>query len=262
MKTKFQSLACLALAIVMLSTKAFAGDPTSNGTTTKGDNTTTVAVTHNTDNTDNSSSILSYHHGGGSSGGAFEGKNIIGAGVGFLGGIHFLVSIYTIAGYTVSGPPTICLYYERGLSQHWGVGFIFNYSSATLTAGSQQGGGYIDYSTGKYIAPYTYTDKYTITGLGFGVTGAYHFTASDKFDPYIGLALGYTSIKFKATSDDPYYGTASDPNFYITLQAGGVLYGGFLGARFYFTNNIGAWASLGYLGWGGALINAGLAFKF
>jgi len=230
--------------------------------------TTEAPATAAPDATDNSQSMLATdggHHGGSSSDG-ITGKNIIYAGVGFVGGLALIGTLYTAEGYTASSVPTISIAYERGLSAHWGVGILFNYSSVTLNAS-----GTVDNTGDGGLPPYpynpgqdySYTDKYTLTGMAFGLTGAYHFTvSSDKIDPYIGAALGYTSIGNKFTSNDPNaaYGDGNYTDLAIT--GSGALFGGFLGIRFYFTDNIGAWADIGYLGYGGSLINVGLQAKF
>jgi hypothetical protein len=198
-------------------------------------------------------------HGGGG-GGAFAGKNVVYVGVGFVGGLSLLGTLYSDEGYSASSIPTITIAYERGLSEHWGVGFIFNYSSVTLNSTGTVDNTYGDYpyNIGQV---YSYTDKATLTGLGFGLTGAYHFIAGDKLDPYVGIALGYSSIGFKFTTDDP-NASYGDGNQTLNLALSGAMYGGFVGIRYYFTDNIGAWADLGYFGYGGSLINLGLTAKF
>jgi hypothetical protein len=215
------------------------------------------------DATDNSESMLSVdggHRGGSSSGGAVEGKNIVYAGVGFVGGLALIGTLYTAEGYSATSTPTITVAYERGLSAHWGVGLVFNYSSVTLNStGSIDNTG--DYYPNNQGQVYSYTNKYTLTGMAFGLTGAYHFVVSDKCDPYIGAALGYTSIANNYTTNDP-NAAYDNGNGTLAIAGSGVLFGGFLGIRYYFTDNIGAWASIGYLGYGGSLLNIGLAAKF
>jgi|GEM_PF-427109 hypothetical protein len=213
-----------------------------------------------TDSPDDITATDGYHRGGGGgSGDGITGKNIIYAGVGFVGGLQLIGSLYTAEGYSASSTPTITVAYERGLSQHWGVGFIFDYSSVTLNStGTVDNSG--PYYPNAPYAVYSYTNSDKLTGIAFGATGAYHFTASEKVDPYIGIALGYTSVGFSYTTNDP--NAQYDGNTEISISGTGVMFGGFLGIRIYFTDHIGAWADIGYLGYGGSLLNLGLAAKF
>lgn len=94
-----------------------------------------------------------------------------------------------------------------------------------------------------------YGGKYNYTYIILGARGAYHFTGlSDNFDPYIGLLLGYNvaSVSYSGSYNAP------------SISAGGVLYAGYLGARYHFTENVGAFAELGY---GIAYLQLGLTFK-
>lgn len=227
--------------------------------------TTPSDALNTTDGTDNAQNLQStdggYHRSSGGDG--IAGKNIVYAGVGFVGGLALLGTLYTAEGYTASSVPTISVAYERGLSEHWGVGFTFNYSSVTLNSSGTIDNTFGDQGSANVGEVYSYTNKFSITGMGFGVTGAYHFTvSSDKFDPYVGAALGYTSIAFKYTTNDPNSATDGNATGGIALAGSGALFGGFLGARYYFTDNIGLWADIGYLGYGGSLINVGLVAKF
>jgi hypothetical protein len=313
MKTKFQTLGCLFTALVVFSTSAFAGDPTSVGSANNGsqDNSTmnivapntailvnpltsssTTGVTANSsanaesnailsDNTanvngiDNTNSILSYHHGSSSSSsgnGGIDGKNVVFVGVGFVSlvglfasTLSFAANAATAAGGTnvpkISSIPAIDLGYERGVG-HFGVGLRFTYQEVSASSagsyiydGSQGPNG----TNGETV---NYTDKATITGIAFMATGAYHFGDNPKVDPYLGLAFGYTSLSLGySTSGDPNAstdGNSTAPVFGI----GGVSFGGDVGVRLFFTDNIGAWIDLGYWGYGGAIFNLGLAFKF
>lgn len=243
------------MAVVMLSTKAFAGDPTGTGNaaTNNGSTTSNVAVT---DNIDNSQSILSYHHGSSGGSSAIEGKNVIYAGVGFLSLTGLIASVYTTAGYTVTHIPNISLGYERGLSEHWGVGAVFSYSSLSFTLNDQTGDPFFNNGN-----PYTYSDKLTLTGISFALTGAYHFHASEKVDPYLGIGLGYQSLSVTWSTTDP--NAALDGNAQLsTISGAGLLFQTEFGCRFYFTDNIGAWADFGWHGVLGSLFNIGLTAKF
>lgn len=110
-------------------------------------------------------------------------------------------------------------------------------------------------SGGAYAA---YASKTTPTGFGdfkytYILTAArasYHFDFGvEKLDPYLGVILGYNIASAKWT------GTGAVP----ASSAGGFIYGGHAGARYYLSDSIGLFAEAGY---GVGNLNAGLTFKF
>jgi hypothetical protein len=118
--------------------------------------------------------------------------------------------------------------FEYGISEKIGVGAYFGYASKTFPV---------------------FLDEYTVTYMLFGAKGNYHFYQSDQIDAYGGLILGYNAAtaKWKGSSTLP------------TPTVGGVTYGGVIGARYYFTESIGAFAEAGY---GISYLTVGLAYKF
>ncbi len=93
--------------------------------------------------------------------------------------------------------------------------------------------------------------KATYSYLFIAARGAYHFDLGvDKLDPYAGVLLGYNKASL---SLDP------APAINTLSAGGGAVYGGFLGARYGFTDKIGGFAELGY-GMGAATI--GVTYKF
>lgn len=112
--------------------------------------------------------------------------------------------------------------YEYGISDKIGVGATFGYSS---------------YDLGFY--------KYT--SILLGAKGNYHFYTTDKFDAYGGLSLIYNKLSTDSTGP-----------FGITPSGSGIVFVGQLGARYYFSDSIGAFAELGY---GLANLNVGVVFK-
>ena len=112
-------------------------------------------------------------------------------------------------------------------------------------------GGVIGYKQSKYEYSYSGTTwgwKYTY--LLFGARGALHYAFVDKLDTYAGLMLGFrvSSSKEIGTSTvkpEKYNGATSD------------LYAG---ARYYFTNNFGAFLELGYSWF--SYVNLGVTIKF
>jgi len=216
-------------------------------------------------------SYAQYHNGGGSGDGVWDqGTMALNVGVGFIGsGLGNVVG----AGYTSSVSPAFEISFERGLSEHWGIGLGISYQSATSTYTSSYATYVFNPSTfTETPVTYTTTDKYTLSLLSFNVRGAYHFSAGAKFDPYVALALGYCTA---SESDNE---TSNDPNNVSTSGAGssitGLEYGVIGGARYLFTDHIGAWIELQYLAasfsYGGYsstinagnVINLGISFKF
>lgn len=110
-------------------------------------------------------------------------------------------------------------------------------------------------SGGAYVA---YASETTPTGFGdfkytYILTAArasYHFDFGvEKLDPYLGVILGYNIASAKWT------GGGTMP----ASSAGGVIYGGHAGARYYLSEKI---AVFGEVGYGIGTLNAGVAFKF
>jgi hypothetical protein len=156
-----------------------------------------------------------------------EGTSVIGVGIG-------LGDSYGSLGYGSSASPAINLQYEHGIWPVAGPGVI------SL-------GGYFAYKSYSYDYDiYSWSSHYMI----IGVRSAYHFNMieSAQWDVYAGLMLGYRSISY---SDDVYLGsngTQSD-----------IVFAGFLGARYYFSEN---WAGFAELGNGISVLNLGVAYKF
>lgn len=135
--------------------------------------------------------------------------------------------------------------YSRGLPV--GIGANMEYS-ITDEIGV---GGYLAYTRGSYNDYYYYQgvgDKYYYSSVDFGVRGSYHFAKllrvnNKKFDPYAGVLLGFAS----RNSDYDYYAGAHS-----------VRSGIFAGARYFFSNNFGAYGEAGY---GIHPITIGLTFR-
>jgi hypothetical protein len=96
----------------------------------------------------------------------------------------------------------------------------------------------------------------TYTNIGFGVRGAYHFNFVKNLDTYAGITLGYV-----IQSADVKYGSAYGSEVKPVYDGiSFLLYGANIGARYFFTKNIGAYFELGYSGLQVASI--GLSVKF
>lgn len=147
-----------------------------------------------------------------------KGSNTIGLSIGF-GDYYDYGSVY--GGWTVL--PSINLHYDHGTIAEVGPGTIGI-------------GGIIGIKNRYY--KYGNGDKYTDNSIIVGVRGTYHLTLladkNNKFDPYGGVLLG-ARIR---TRNDHYYDDKRN-NVYPTT-------GLFVGAKYNFVENFGAFAELGY----------------
>ena len=141
------------------------------------------------------------------------------AGIGFGGGFY---------SGTITLPP-ISVSYEKAVTENISVGAIVGYSSS------------------KYV--YFTTDEYKYTYILIGARGNYHFATSEKFDPYAGVTLGYNIVSVTAPGSGGNY----------NAKGSALLAGGQLGANYYFSSNLGAFAELGY---GIGILTIGISAKF
>lgn len=110
-------------------------------------------------------------------------------------------------------------------------------------------GGYIGNTGYKYTDPgYTAKWNYVIVG----VRGAYHYNGFEvpELDVYGGAMLGYNIVSYSAEGG----GTELSNNY-----GSGIGFSGFLGGRWFFNDNLGIYAELGY---GVSVLSAGVTFKF
>lgn len=269
MKTRFQHLKNLFIPFFAFSTFSFAGNPANILSVKATANAAScVSISDTITNLKGSLDwgkdgdgdrervrVLADKKRGKSLGGIYD-KNIIYTGAGFVSLIGIISTVFSSAGYTSTHIPTITLAYEHGVSKHWAIGVLFDYSSTSWSLENQPGD--TSYSGGKF---YDYSNSATFTGMAAALTTTYHFiTSNEKIDPYIGAAVGYTSIKFDWTTTDKF--SPDDGNIPLKILASGVLFGGYVGARFYVSDHLGFWTNIGYLGASGAVLNIGLALKF
>lgn len=110
-------------------------------------------------------------------------------------------------------------------------------------------GGYVG-NTGYKYTDLGYTAKWNYTTVG--ARGAYHFNGFKipRLNAYAGAMLGYNFVKYSSENQD---------NSFVNNYASGLGVTGFLGGRWFFTQNFGAFAELGY---GVSVLNAGITYKF
>lgn len=134
------------------------------------------------------------------------------------------VSIGGLAGfYGESDFPPLSLGLQFGIHEKISVGGIIGYASSSYDLGFFGNNNY------------TWTYRYIIVGA----RGEYHFVDVDvkDFDLYAGLTIGYNIVSV----DEP-----SGYTGFYTAEASYLLYGFHAGGRYMFSNNIGAFAELGY----------------
>ncbi len=85
-----------------------------------------------------------------------------------------------------------------------------------------------------------------------GVRGSFHYPFVDKLDTYAGILLGYNIASSKE------FGTTI-PGWDYSYSAGGVVYSGYIGARYYIKD---AFALMAELGYGISYLTLGVALKF
>lgn len=113
--------------------------------------------------------------------------------------------------------------------------------------GSISAGGYIGYTASSIsILDSKLRTSYAI----LGARGAFHYQFMPKLDTYAGIMLGYR-VASSSWSGSEVAGTAQSASQFD--------YSTYAGARYFFTDNIGAFAEAGY---GVAYLNLGVTCKF
>jgi opacity protein-like surface antigen len=158
-----------------------------------------------------------------------KGTKVVNVGYGF-GSIW--KTLFKLSGSTVKSTGPIALGFEYGVAEKIGVGLQLGYGQIKATSGS--GSSTVDQK---------------LTSFQAFARGNYHFGDSEKFDPYIGVGLGYGNFKYTSNSSST---SISVPSAFGFTAA--------LGARYYFSTNIGIYAEIGYLS--GSILQLGLVAKF
>jgi hypothetical protein len=133
-----------------------------------------------------------------------------------------------------------------------GIGLSATYDRGIWEAGPGviSLGAYIGYKSFTYSGPgYDYKWNYTI----IGARGAWHFTGLnvDNLDLYGGLMLSFDNLSTSFSNDNPNYAPGS---YASTIELSP-----FVGARYYFANNLGVYGELGF---GVSILDIGLSYKF
>ena len=167
-----------------------------------------------------------------------KGDNIVALGAGIGGSLYSGYSFYS--GYRRW--PTLSLYYEHCILDN-----LFDAKSAIGV------GGMVAYSSARWkykgdSDPYGWRS----TNIFVGARAAFHYAFIPKLDAYTGFMIGYNIYSWKWT------GAYSDYDYY-RYGSNSFGWSWFAGARYYFANSI---AVFGELGYGMALFNGGISFKF
>lgn len=159
-----------------------------------------------------------------------EGENVLGLGVGVLGG------------YTVG-------WNGSGVSQSPALNFHFDHGMGELGPGTWGLGGYVGYKTISYKENYNYGSgnysyNYHYSYLVIGARGTWHYNEwhNNKWDTYGGVMLAYRGVSYTDNSDYP----SGYPGNSYSYDGSGLGLSVFLGSRYYFSDKFGAYGELGY----------------
>lgn len=176
-----------------------------------------------------------------------EGDHTLSVGHGavtFLGNINRTFDTYLDLGFKSLGP--LYLKYEYGVTDRIGLGISFAYATNEWSYRYESTDGQ---GNTVYYNESTERDTYSVLAR-FN----YHFGNSERFDPYFGFGLGYRDANWKSNTTGPDGGSGVDLK---SLMPFGFEFT--LGARYFFTDNIGLYAEVG-----GAksVLQGGLVAKF
>jgi len=158
-----------------------------------------------------------------------KGDKVVNLGIG-IGNTLYRGTYYT------SGVPPISFSYEQGVADE------------ILEKGVIGVLGYVGYTSYKYdYLGWGYKYSNILVGAG----GMFHYPLIDKLDTYAGVLLGYN------ISSATEFGTSIGWDYSAT--SGGFVFSGFVGARYYFTEQFAAFAQVGY---GVAYLTLGVSIKF
>ncbi len=134
---------------------------------------------------------------------------------------------YYTSGSSVSIPP-IGASLDYNVDDRFSIGGIATYASSVF---NYQGYG-----------------KYNFSYLVIGARANYHFVVNEKVDPYIGAVIAYNIFSSK------WSGTYADPGYNYKTNA--IIPGFYIGGRYLFKENLGAFLELGY-----PMIRIGITIK-
>ncbi|MCB9165634.1 MAG: hypothetical protein H6592_14565 [Flavobacteriales bacterium] len=174
----------------------------------------------------------------------------INAGIG-IGGVRASYLNAYDSHYSTS--PTFCLSLERGVAEAGpgtvGVGAFIGHRWTRYADDNSYGS-----------VTYSYDERWSRTTVG--VRGAWHlaqWVPADKLDLYAGVMVGYAFVGYRDRSTRTVYGETTSYDTGTRVRHGYADWSTFVGARYFFTRHLGAYAEAGY---GVNYLNLGLAFRF
>jgi hypothetical protein len=102
--------------------------------------------------------------------------------------------------------------------------------------------------------------EYGGTMMGFGAKASWHFNVMQKLDPYVSLNLGWMVYTQTVSTAEQDVGAVTIPGTESEADLSAFYYAFNLGARYFFTNNIGAYLEVGYSAI--SVVSVGLTLKF
>jgi outer membrane protein W len=178
-----------------------------------------------------------------------EGQNTFSLGYGVGNLFKF---VFDAAGESTSSTGPFALTYEHGFTDKISGGISIGYSELTGVINNSTDPSFTDIETDK------------LTSFDVALRGNYHFGESEKFDPYIGIGLVYYNFK-ASTTDVQTDNTTTPPTVTTNSESatftvpGSIGFTGQLGAKYYFSPNIGAYAEVGYVA--GSILQIGVTYK-
>jgi outer membrane protein W len=168
-----------------------------------------------------------------------QGSSAINVGYGLLNVNRTTFKVFTMfdptAKTSAMGP--VVAGYEYGVTDRISVGAQVGYGSVKTTWTDE------DDKT-----------ELSLTQLTAIIRGSYHLGKGENFDPYIAVGVGYNNFKFEAKEN------GTKINDFAYAVPGAIGYTAAIGANYYFSQNIGAYAEVGYTA--GSIAQIGIKAKF
>lgn len=180
-----------------------------------------------------------------------EGDFIVSAGYGISTTGRAVLKSFETSGaeIDITGHNPIFAKFEYAISEKWGIGV--NYFNSSI--GFKQTYDYTTIDGNGNESVNRYTDEYTYKVQAFSLRFNRHWEVTEEFDIYFGFGGGPKTGKFSSKSNNPDYTENSfDTPIPFAMEAT-------MGARYYFTPNIGVYAEVGMAR---SFMQGGLVAKF
>lgn len=153
----------------------------------------------------------------------YKGESVVtlGAGYSFVGALFDAVSTDATAA------PAILVMYDYAIGDKFTLGAAFSYQSMGYSFDNTY------YSTAN--VPMTEVVEFKYARMNFGIRPLFHFGNNDDMDWYTGLRIGYQTWAVSNDSNDPFYIDGDEAIEVLSRPTVQPL----LGARYFFTENIG-----------------------